>query len=422
MRRIRKSRDHKPKIPSAPDGTQFKIDHLGQQGDGVSLSNNEAIYIPFSLPGEIVTMQRTGNLINKPSSDRVEAFCPYFGRCGGCMTQHIGQERYKAWKLSMVKTALRNRDISVPIADLIDAHGRGRRRTTLHVKNTKGSISVGYMRTASHQLIEIESCPILTPALKNAPDLAQDLGKVYSSLATALDIQVTATDSGLDCDIHGVKDISLNDRMNLSEIAEKYDLARISVDHEIVSERRPPILKFGLANIVLPSGGFLQATVAGEEVLSKLVADKVGAPKHAADLFSGTGTFALRLAEHMSITAVDGWRPAVEALTRAARHTPGLKPVKVEQRDLSGHPLLTNELNKFDAVVFDPPRAGAKEQVYELSTSNVQTIVAVSCNPATFTRDAEILVNGGYTFVSVTPIDQFKWTAHIELVGHFERH
>jgi 23S rRNA (uracil1939-C5)-methyltransferase len=173
--------------------------------------------------------------------------------------------------------------------------------------------------------------------------------------------------------------------------------------------------------MVLPAGGFLQATATGEDVLSKLIMDRVGSAKHAADLFSGTGTFALRLAEKMSITAVDGWRPAVEALTRAVHHTPGLKPVVVEQRDLSGHPLLTNELNRFEAVVFDPPRAGAKEQANELSTSNVQTIVAVSCNPTTFSRDAEILIKGGYELIDVTPVDQFKWTAHIELVGHFKR-
>jgi 23S rRNA (uracil1939-C5)-methyltransferase len=421
MRKKRKNQEHKPKPPRILDGTQFRIDHIGRHGDGVAVSDAGPIYIPFALPGETITIQRSGNIVSNPSSDRIEAFCPHFARCGGCMTQHINLERYIAWKRGTVETALSNRGLNVPIADLIDAHGLGRRRTTLHIKKSKDTTTVGFMRASSNELIEIYSCPILTPALKGAPELARALGDAFPASSSPLDMQITATDSGLDCDVRGVKEISLDSRINLSEVAAEYDLARISVDRETVAERRPPILKFGIANMVLPAGGFLQATATGEDVLSKLIMDRVGSAKHAADLFSGTGTFALRLAEKMSITAVDGWRPAVEALTRAVHHTPGLKPVVVEQRDLSGHPLLTNELNRFEAVVFDPPRAGAKEQANELSTSNVQTIVAVSCNPTTFSRDAEILIKGGYELIDVTPVDQFKWTAHIELVGHFKR-
>jgi 23S rRNA (uracil1939-C5)-methyltransferase len=421
MGKKHKSRDRKLKLPRIPNGTTFEIDHIGRHGDGVALNDAGPVYIPFSLPGETITIQRSGNTISNPSADRTEAFCPHFTRCGGCTMQHIEPEQYSAWKRGTVEKALRNRDINAPIANLIDAHGLGRRRVTLHIKKIKEDLYVGFMRAGSHELIEVRSCPILTPALESAPQIALALGKVFEALPSTLDVQVTATDSGLDCDIRGIKEISLDARMNLSELAEKYDLARISVDRETVAERRPPILKFGIANIVPPPGGFLQATTAGEAALSKLIIDKVGPAKRTADLFSGTGTFALQLAEKTNITAVDGWRPAIDALTRAARRTAGLKPVTVEQRDLSGHPLLTNELNTFDAVIFDPPRAGAKEQAYELSTSNVKTIVAASCNPATFARDAEILINGGYQLIDVTPLDQFKWTAHVELVGHFKR-
>lgn len=421
MRKNRKNYEKKKKPTGPKDGTQFTITHLGQHGDGVAVLESGPVYIPFALPGETVTIQRAGNIIADPSPDRIEPFCPHFTRCGGCMTQHLHQDKYADWKRDTVETALQNRDIEAPIAPLIDAHGLGRRRTTLHIRARDGALVAGFMRPASHDLIELDACPILAPSLKKAPEIARALGGAFPSLSGSLDIQVTATNSGLDCDIRGGDDPSLDARMNLSELAEQYDLARVSVGGESVTERRRPILKLGIANITPPPGGFLQATVVGEETLSSLVLEKVGTPKTAADLFSGIGTFALRLAEQTAVTAVDGWGPAIEALTRAARHTPALKPVIVEKRDLSGHPLLTSELDAFEAVVFDPPRAGAKEQAYELAISKVKTIVAVSCNPATFARDAEILINGGYKLIDVTPIDQFKWTAHVELVGHFER-
>ena len=421
MRKKRKNRDRKAAPTGPKDGEQFTITHLGRHGDGVASLESGPVYIPFSLPGETVTIRRDGNEITNPSVDRIEPFCPHFTRCGGCMTQHLSQDKYVEWKRGTVETALRNREIAAPVANLVDAHGAGRRRTTLHVRSKSGALDAGFMRAGSHDLIEIDACPILAPPLKQAPELARALGGAIPDLSGSLDIQITATNSGLDCDIRGIKELSLDARMNLGELAEHHDLARVSVGGEAVAERRRPILKFGIADITPPPGGFLQATVAGEETLAGLVLEKVGTAKRAADLFSGIGTFALRLAEQTAVTAVDGWGPAVEALTHAARHTPGLKPVTVEKRDLSGHPLLSNELNGFDTVVFDPPRAGAKEQTYELATSEVKTIVAVSCNPATFARDAEILINGGYKLVDVTPVDQFKWTAHVELVGHFQR-
>jgi 23S rRNA (uracil1939-C5)-methyltransferase len=421
MRKKRKNRDRKAAPTGPKDGEQFTITHLGRHGDGVAALESGPVYIPFALPGETVTIQRAGNDIAKPSADRIEPFCPHFTRCGGCMTQHLSQDKYIEWKRGTIETALRNREIVAPVADLVDAHGAGRRRTTLHIRSKSGTLVAGFMRAGSHDLIEIDACPILAPPLTNAPELARALGGAIPDLSGSLDIQITATNSGLDCDIRGIDKLSLDARMNLGELAELHDLARVSVAGEAVAERRRPILRFGAADITLPPGGFLQATVAGEEILAGLVLEKVGTAQRAADLFSGIGTFALRLAERTAVMAVDGWGPAVEALTQAARHTPGLKPVTVEKRDLSGHPLLSNELNGFDAVVFDPPRAGAKEQAYELATSGVKTIVAVSCNPATFARDAEILINGGYELIDVTPVDQFKWTAHVELVGHFQR-
>jgi 23S rRNA (uracil1939-C5)-methyltransferase len=417
----RKNRERKAKPIGPKNGEKFTITHLGRHGDGVAALDSGPVYIPFALPGETVTIQRAGNEIANPSPDRIEPFCPHFTRCGGCMTQHLRQDTYIEWKRGTVETALRNRKIKAPVLDLVDAHGAGRRRTTLHIRNKGGVLVAGFMRAGSHDLIELDACPILAPPLANAPELARGLGGAVPDLSGSLDIQITATNSGLDCDIRGIDKLSLDARMNLGELAEQYDLARISVDGEAVAERRRPILKFGIADITPPPGEFLQATVVGEETLAGLILAKVGPAKHAADLFSGIGTFALRLAEQSALTAVDGWAPAIEALTHAARHTPGLKPVTVKQRDLSGHPLLSNELNRFEAVVFDPPRAGAKEQAYELATSKVKTIVAVSCNPATFARDAEILIKGGYELIDVTPVDQFKWTAHVELVGHFER-
>jgi 23S rRNA (uracil1939-C5)-methyltransferase len=207
----------------------------------------------------------------------------------------------------------------------------------------------------------------------------------------------------------------------LAQIAARHRLARLTRHGEIVALRVPPGVRIGRARVVLPPGSFLQATAAGETVLARLVTAHCEGTKTVADLFCGVGPFTLRLAERARVTAADNDADAAAALTRAAAGTPGLKPVEALTRDLFRRPFTRTELKRFDAVVFDPPRQGAEAQARELATSAVPVLVAVSCNPATFARDAHILVDGGYRLVRVTPVDQFLYSVHVELVALFQR-
>jgi 23S rRNA (uracil1939-C5)-methyltransferase len=343
--------------------------------------------------------------------ERSEPICPYFGTCGGCLLQHWAEEPYRAWKRNLVVTALANRGIDAAVAPLIDAHGSGRRRAVLHLR--KGQ--AGFMAERSHALVPIDHCPILCPAMAKVPRLATEIAQV----AGDGDAAFTACDSGLDVAVTAKR--SLGEKLfgKLSGIANGFDLARVSLNREVVVERRPPLIRIGSATVRLPVLAFLQATQAGEEALAGLVLEAVGDAKHVADLFCGVGPFALRLASKARVIAMDISGDAI-ALEHAVRTTTGLKPVEVEQRDLVRAPLTAKELARFQAVVFNPPRAGAQAQVSQLAQSAVPILVAVSCDPRTFARDAAILIKGGYRLRAVTPVDQFKYSPHVEIVGVFD--
>ncbi|HER27061.1 MAG TPA: RNA methyltransferase, partial [Rhodospirillales bacterium] len=248
------------------------------------------------------------------------------------------------------------------------------------------------------------------------------LAAPFARTCKKLDIRLTHCDSGIDCDIRGCgRNISLDARLDLSDVATKHDLARITVHGDIVLERRQPVLKIGPAMVVLPAGGFVQATVKGEDTLARLVLDAMGQASHVIDLFCGFGPFALRLAPVASVHAIDGDRVAIVALDNAVRHTQGLKPLTTEVRDLVRNPLHVTDLAPYDALVFDPPRTGAEAQARQIAASNIPLVVALSCDAATFTRDAAVLVDGGYSLEKVTPVDQFRYSAHVELVAVFRR-
>ena len=236
-----------------------------------------------------------------------------------------------------------------------------------------------------------------------------------------LDIQITATDVGLDVDVRGSGALDSKLSARLARVAEGARLARLTRHGELVSQRSQPSIMIGTARVNLPTGAFLQATAAGEAELAVRVADIVGKAKTVADLFCGVGPFALRLAERARVLAADTDEPAVAALKQAAQTTSGLKPVETERRDLFRRPLAASELKRFDAVVFDPPRQGAEAQARELAQSRVPVIAAVSCNPATFARDARILIDGGYKLTAATPIDQFRYSPHVEIAARFEK-
>ena len=406
------------------------IERLGHRGDGIASFNGRAAFVPYALAGETVTAQpwpgqadrwRLRDVIT-PSAERILPFCDYFGECGGCAIQHWQSEPYRQWKRGLVIETLAQAGIACEVDELIDAHGAGRRRVVIHARRgDDDQIRVGFATSGSHAIVEIEHCPILEPRLSGAFDIARALAKVLSPLHKPLDIQLTATDDGIDADIRGSGPLDTDSIVTLSRLADAHGLARLTRHGEMVTMSVPPKVPMGTAMVTLPPGSFLQATVMGEEVLGAQVAGYCKQAKHVADLFCGVGPFALRLAARSRVTAFDSSAPAIAALTQAVAMTKGLKPITAAPRDLFRRPVYAQELREFDAVVFDPPRQGAEAQVKQLAASRVPLVVAVSCNAATFARDAKILIDGGYRLERVTPVDQFRHTPHVELVAKFIR-
>jgi 23S rRNA (uracil1939-C5)-methyltransferase len=407
------------------------IDHVGHRGDGVALAGGETVYVPYTLGGETVEVgpvpghhpdRRRLLQVERASPQRITPFCRHFGICGGCAIQHWEAERYRAWKRELVVETLAQARLACEVDALIDAHGLGRRRITLHARiGTHDVLKVGFAATNSHDIIPIDRCPILDPGLSGAIEAAWALAEPLISVGKPLDIQVTATDNGLDVDVRGSGPLPAQMIATLSRLAEQHRLARLTRHGELVLMRTPPTVAIGAAQLTLPPGSFLQATVAGEEALAALVSGHCKRAKHIADLFCGVGPFALRLAAKSRISAFDSDAGAIAALQHAAASTSGLKPVKAEARDLFRRPLMPQELRDYDTIVFDPPRQGAQAQALQLAASKVPVVVAVSCNAATFARDARVLVDGGYRLEGVTPVDQFRHTAHVELVARFVR-
>jgi 23S rRNA (uracil1939-C5)-methyltransferase len=400
---------------------------LGQRGEGIARTHAGLVFVPYALPGETILADVSsdrGRLIEilTPSPHRIEAFCPYYGICGGCAVQALAAEPYADWKRSLLVDALRHAGLVAPVAPLIDVHGTGRRRATFHARyDSAGKAMVGFMQARAHEVVNIEACPILAPSMQGAPVVARAIAAALGIARKPLDISVTATLTGLDIDIRGHGELPPDETQALVRLAETYDLARLSNHGERIVERRAPMLRMGRAEVVPPPGAFLQATEAGELALADQVFAAAGAARQVADLFAGLGTFSLRLAEKARVHAVDGDHAAVGALAKAARSASNLQPAAVETRDLFRRPLAGDELEGFDALVFDPPRAGAEAQAQALAASAVPLIIAVSCNAQTFARDAALLVSGDYLFESATPIDQFRYSPHLEIVGLFRR-
>ncbi len=347
----------------------------------------------------------------EPPEDRADPFCPYFGTCGGCTLQHYGPASYDALKRGLVEDALRVARVEAVLEPTIAAHGDGRRRATLHARGK----AVGYMAARSHELIDIVQCPILVPSLATrAPALTRPIAATIGDC----DVAFTATDTGLDVAVRSDKRLKPE---KLTLLAQRADVARLSLNGEMVLQARPPAIRMGKARVEIPIGSFLQATAMAEDVLAALVLEGVGKAKSVADLFCGMGPFTFRLAERAKVYAADSDRAAIAALEKALRFTQGLKPVAAKARDLFREPMVPVELKDVEAVVFDPPRAGAEAQARQLAKSRVPVVVAVSCEPRTFARDAAILIAGGYRLEKVTPVDQFAWSTHVEVVGVFRR-
>ena len=410
---------------------RLTIDHVGHLGDGVAYADGQTLYVPYTLGGETVEVapvpghhpdRRRLLEVERASPERITPFCQHFGTCGGCAIQHWESGHYQAWKRGLVVETLAQAKIACEVHPLIDAHGLGRRRITLHARiGTHDVLKVGFSAANSHDIVPVDRCPILDPGLAGALDAAWAIAEPLKPTGKPLDIQFTATNSGLDVDVRGSGPLPPRLITTLSRVAEQHRLARLTRHGEMVLMRTPPTIGIGAAQVTLPPGSFLQATVAGEEALAALVSDHCRDAKHIADLFCGVGPFALRLAAKSRIAAFDSDAGAVNALQKAATSTSGLKPVKAETRDLFRRPLVPQELRDFDIIVFDPPRQGAQAQAIQLAASKIPVVVAVSCNVATFVRDARILIDGGYGIEGVTPVDQFRHTPHVELVARFVR-
>ncbi|KZM51702.1 class I SAM-dependent RNA methyltransferase [Labrenzia sp. OB1] len=405
---------------------ELTISELGHRGDGIARTETGPIYVEGALLGEIVRARvESGRaldaVIETPSADRISPVCRHYDACGGCSIQHLAKAPYLAWKRGIVVNALRERGIECDVPDTVAATEGGRRRAVLTAARAGNHTLLGYHEKASHRLVNISECPVLDPAIVSAlPGLkalaAQVLPKkgelrlTVLNTTTGLDVSIDKADKGYDRKIP-----------MLSQKAAELGFARLSVNGEVIVEFRPPLLDMGGIGLVAAPGGFTQATVAAEEALSRLVLEGVGKAKRVADLYSGAGTFALRLARKANVHAVEGDAAAMAAFDKALRKPQGLKKVTFERRDLTRRPLVRDELEPFNAVVFDPPRAGAQAQAEQLALSKVKTIVAVSCNPATLARDLKILIGGGYVLQSVTPVDQFHYSPHIEAVAVLKR-
>ena len=405
------------------------IDRLGHLGDGIvdDAARDPPLYVPYALPGEEVEITQSDGKaelqsIKTPSPDRIEPICPHFGTCGGCAVQHLAPKTYRRWKRMHIDRAFRDHGLgSVKLSSLAVVPLASRRRAVLAAFRNGKTVQLGFYGRASHDIVDVDHCPLLTSALNKA------LAHVRALLSDVLiankgaRLTLIETDTGLDLDLASPSHRTAFDQARLAKIAGAFAFARISIDGDPIIELQAPQIKVGQALVALPPAAFLQATRQSEAAIAKHVVDAVGDARSIADLFCGVGTFALRMAEKAHLYAADGWRPAVAALDAAARQTPALRPVQTDVRDLAQRPLQRDELKPFDAVVFDPPRAGAGAQAQHLASSQVPTIVAVSCNPTTLARDCRQLIDGGYDIVSLAAIDQFLYSHHIECVAVLKR-
>ena len=408
------------------DPVTLHIARLGAQGDGVAETSSGPLFVPFTLPGEVVKTAMSGDRtrligIETASPDRVPPICRHFGTCGGCAMQHMSAAAYRAWKREQVIAAFGARGIEANVGALITANGK-RRRATFSALKTATGVSLGFHESGSHDLVDIAECPVVEPQIFAAIPGIKALILPLMSGNSEMRISVTRTDGGLDVAIDATKRTLTPDvRAQLAKAAAAAKLSRLSIAGDPAYESDAPFLRFGLAEVVPPPASFMQAVADAETQMTGLILAAAGEAKSVADLFSGAGAFTFPMAAKAKVLAADSDKGAIAALIAAAKKTQGLKPVQGLVRDLFREPLSALELNEHEAVVFDPPRAGAEAQARMIAKSKVKTVVAVSCNPATLARDARILIDGGYKLESVTPIDQFHYTPHVEAVAVFRK-
>jgi 23S rRNA (uracil1939-C5)-methyltransferase len=424
------------------------IERIGARGDGVAEAEIQIgwrrrrtpLFVPYTLPGERVVArpvaERGEGVACEPmelldlAPERVDPPCAHFMSCGGCALQHMAEPAYQAWKRELVVIALRRSTLAeVPVGDLVPCLPGTRRRADFVLQRLGARTVAGFHERGSNRIADLRHCPVLHP------DLEALLGALRLAIGPLLEagdrIAAVANrlDNGIDLQLELPREPDLAMREELAAFADTVDLARLTyilagdADRAAtpVAMRHPATMRFGAVDVAVPPAAFLQATVDGEAAIASAVLEAVGDAARVADLYAGVGTLSVRLAARAAVTAMDGDGAAVRALGEAAAASGLAGRLTAEERDLAQRPIEPADLAGFDAVVMDPPRAGARTQAERLAASGVPLVVMVSCNPATFARDARILVEGGYQAGPVTPIDQFLWSPHVELVGAFRR-
>jgi 23S rRNA (uracil1939-C5)-methyltransferase len=406
---------------------EVRIERLGAQADGLAQGPDGPLFVPFTLPDELVKVAAEPGVpraealaILEPSPERIAPVCQYFGTCGGCALQHMEAHAYLAWKREQVIAALASRGLEAPVEQVRAVPLASRRRAAFTLGRTARGVAFGYRGARSHAIVDVAACPLLSPAI------AGRLPKLKSALAPLLGgkrearVTLTEAEQGLDVVVEGIRP-SPSLLAKLAAAGASLGASRITIDGESVVLAGEPSVTLSGAQVRLPPGAFLQASRESETVLVGLVKEGVGRGKRVADLFAGIGTFTFALAASAEVDAFEQDEEAIAALGQAARTTPKLKPVRTFSRDLFRAPLSARELARYDAVVLDPPRSGARAQAEAAVASKVPKLVMVSCNPGTCARDLRILVDGGYRITRVVPVDQFLFSPHIELVAVLER-
>lgn len=405
----------------------LKISRLGAQADGIADTEDGPVFVPFTLPGERVNASLAGKkadlvAVLEASPERVVPPCIHFGACGGCAIQHLQAESYRNWKRSILVDALRARRIDAEVDPLVPCAPNTRRRAALTARKTEKGVLLGFNAALSHHIVDMQECHVLLPSIVERLDMFRALGGLVGRTDKPFRLLVTQTASGFDVAVEASGVLEGKPRQAVIDFCVKNGIARLSVDGETVIEPKKPVVMMDDIAVTPPSGGFLQAVEGAEKVMVQLVAAHLAKAKRVVDLFAGSGAFALRLARHSEVHAVEGDGPALAALDHAYRYASGMKKVTVEKRDLFRRPLTYKELDlTYDGLVFDPPRAGAEDQAKQIARSNVQRVAAVSCNPITLARDIQILIEGGYTLKRVVPVDQFLWSPHLEAVALLEK-
>ncbi len=413
--------------PPASGPRSLTIQSVGAQGDGRAQENGAWVNVPFTLAGETVRVDGAGERLKllevlTPSPERAKPACKHFGACGGCTLQHMAPAPYADFKRDQIIRALSARGLDADVAETWTTPPGSRRRAAFTAKRFGKQVAIGFHARKSHELVAISECPVARPTIVAALPRLKEIAGYLLGGQDGIGLLVTETAFGLDLHITGVpKDAKALARAEAASAALRAGFARISIEGADVLTERRPSLPAGAAQLFPPPGGFLQASAEAEAEMERIVREHLKFAASVADLFSGCGTFALRLAAESSVLAAEGNAEAIEALKASVRAAHGLKPLTAEVRDLFRNPYGARELARFDGLVLDPPRAGASAQVAEIAKSHVPKVAYVSCDPATLARDLRTLVDGGYRIVRIHPIDQFLWSAHVEAVALLER-